>query len=1424
MWEQIIKINPRMIVRLSRKGIDEKLFALAVQRGYKITEKDLQENELFCKSDFVMKEAIKVNPDFIRYYRGVNKFSFIKDLVKNGHPEAIRYLEDDNISFFYDVEQVELLILEALDNYHPSLDEIKRHEKWCESEKIMAKLIEQDCNAIKYIHCSHYGFKRLDQLALEHSFHPTFEDIKNNEYLYDSDAFFEIIIQEVTDVEELSEIIRYYHGKSTDIIQLAIDKGYKPSKEDIIKNEDIRRLDLIMKPLIEEDPLTIFLYEGNNNELFKIAYDLISDKSVIKERIRNREQYPYCNLRRNDFIMKKLIEEDCNFIEYYTGYNIDYFKMAFRNGYYPTAEFEERKKNDSDVFALCLEAKVKKGYIPTEKEMETMKSSRYVNVNDCVTILIDAKPEYIKYYTDDDNEVCWKAIRAGYAPSKESIKAFSCHDKVDILIAIVKLDSELLDLCIKDCTDDNKITVKVLGTGYIPSLEELESSSAKITNYEVMKKLLAINHDYIKYIGYIENKETMIELYEEASDSECIFEMARRDEHSYMLESDKIMEILIQRDSSFIRKYRGNNLKFFQLAISHDYEPTNARVFSYKPDQTIENENDLIILLLKTKDFSIIKDKERVIAQDYLRLFKVAVDMGYIPSLDNVTAKNFNLINEEIFKQIIDSVDRERCIDFLVRMDFREIDIYNEKIGYIIKSKNIDMPREYFSIINYYRNDKKLFLNHYDEFRKFLISLSIEESVFAQYTFCSDYDWLSDMITITENGTINDFNRIKEYFLKEYYQKENPDMNNAMQIKAFTNILKNYVKYPELCNYIVSNNIELTPEIIEILDFLFESNEILLLEDRPKTIHDLENIEEVFARIHLRELSDMKLEDIEEIKDFICRQLFNTTLIKTKELLSIYGNTEVLRQLLFDNRENQELHSQIEEMMIYTSMMEAIILADDKEYLLEMSKRIIDNYQLSTKCMILFTRFDEKMQSLYSRELVTNLTRLKDDISLKPVLDSEMSERLGIDVIDFSDREYCLLTHAKSESETIEQLILGEASGSMNFISLSAISYRNQVYYGSSIIFGYDSLPEGSFILSSISNMGSNSSVSRNSLDVSDISDRQQRGALQTSSAPNGSNSEILCFREGVRPRYIILPNGREPTEEEIAIAKQYGLKFVKTQGIGKSIEHPQKISEELLKPREEVLESTSTLDSLRSLKSALITSKPGPRRIAIFTDAHALFEPTLAILEDARKNGITEIYSLGDNIGSGPNPRQVVELLDEYGVQSLAGNHELYTTLGIESFREHLESTGALAEAKRNSSWTRTQLTPEQLDRLRRLPEELTIEIGGEKVLLRHYVADYNSGVQISIPNDISQVFQGHIHFAKEDGKISTIRGAGIGNQSTEHVAYYVVLTERDDGGFDIERRKIPYDYHSLEYDIMLSDMFDEDREKIADWSGVKK
>lgn len=125
-------------------------------------------------------------------------------------------------------------------------------------------------------------------------------------------------------------------------------------------------------------------------------------------------------------------------------------------------------------------------------------------------------------------------------------------------------------------------------------------------------------------------------------------------------------------------------------------------------------------------------------------------------------------------------------------------------------------------------------------------------------------------------------------------------------------------------------------------------------------------------------------------------------------------------------------------------------------------------------------------------------------------------------------------------------------------------------------------------------------------------------------------------------------------------------------------------------------------------------------RKIAIFTDAHGLLEPTQAALEDMKKRGITEIYSLGDNIGVGPNPSEVMDLLDEYGVISIAGNSEDYVVLGTEPFRSYFH-----ALKKQSQLWTLSKLSEEQIGKIELFPHYIELTIGGKKIALCHFAND---------------------------------------------------------------------------------------------------
>lgn len=93
------------------------------------------------------------------------------------------------------------------------------------------------------------------------------------------------------------------------------------------------------------------------------------------------------------------------------------------------------------------------------------------------------------------------------------------------------------------------------------------------------------------------------------------------------------------------------------------------------------------------------------------------------------------------------------------------------------------------------------------------------------------------------------------------------------------------------------------------------------------------------------------------------------------------------------------------------------------------------------------------------------------------------------------------------------------------------------------------------------------------------------------------------------------------------------------------------------------------------------------------------------------KKRGITEVYSLGDNIGEGPNPKEVMLLLKEYGVISVLGNAEEYIWLGIEPFSDCIN----LSKIK-DILWIKEQLGTFLIQDMESWPYSVDLVLGGKK------------------------------------------------------------------------------------------------------------
>ena len=875
---------------------------------------------------------------------------------------------------------------------------------------------------------------------------------------------------------------------------------------------------------------------------------------------------------------------------------------------------------------------------------------------------------------------------------------------------------------------------------------------------------------------------------------------------------------LIEKDVNNILLYKGSSDEVFKYAIEKGFKFTrenllklgeNSKIFSIDAFKyAIEEDVNNILLYKGSSD----------------EVFKYAMEKGFILTYDNLNslASKDILLNSEMLMDIAIKHDIKNLLEYngnLLKFKFLKEKLKlsdNKNIEELIK-KYEKKYNEYSDILTNYRGDRLKFLLNEETFNSFLEKIGFNKDTFIQYNFGVDYDFLTDIIQISKNSEnletfcsfIND--------MSKYY-----DDNVFDKSKMLITLLKNYNRYPELCENIEKNNIDLSDVQFSQLSKLFK-NKIEINNINISKISDLEKIDEILIDKIQKDYDNSS--DISEKIDNLCKIIFGYSNQEIEGILQKYGNTARLKQLMFDNRYDEKIKSKIELYLGYTAAFEMLLNEKNIENLDYLFENIKKNSDVIFEINSLFEDYQEEMRKLYAYETNENLTKKDyiDDAYLETMIDKEKSEKYGVNVYDYSNKNYILLAHVMSGSESVDQIVNGLSKNGdsiQNYICLSAISYIKQNYYyggGKNIIFGYDTLPIENFIVSSPNNMGSNRAIKRNDISTPNIKTKQY-GVRDTSNT-NG-NSEYLCLREGLKPCCIILPNGREATDEEISIAKEYGLYFVKTQEKDVSLKSsPEEIKykSKTTIEKEKYYEMSSKISQLQKLMS-----KKLPRKIAIFTDSHGLYEPTLEALEDARKDGVTEIYSLGDNIGTGSNPGEVIDLLEEYNVKSLKGNHEIYALDGIDSMSGHLSSDAMKEEAKKNSDWTKSKLTSEQIEEIRKCPEELEIEIGGKKVLLCHHTKDYNTGKEKYDTNKYDDVFQGHEHFESGNKNIHTVRAVGMGYSSYDPkgIASYIELVEKPDGnGYDIIKRTVNYSLERSKREIDESDAPSEDKEKISNW-----
>jgi diadenosine tetraphosphatase ApaH/serine/threonine PP2A family protein phosphatase len=102
--------------------------------------------------------------------------------------------------------------------------------------------------------------------------------------------------------------------------------------------------------------------------------------------------------------------------------------------------------------------------------------------------------------------------------------------------------------------------------------------------------------------------------------------------------------------------------------------------------------------------------------------------------------------------------------------------------------------------------------------------------------------------------------------------------------------------------------------------------------------------------------------------------------------------------------------------------------------------------------------------------------------------------------------------------------------------------------------------------------------------------------------------------------------------------------------------------------------------------------------RYGIFSDVHGNLEALTAVVEGYKDEGIERFVCLGDLVGYGANPNEIVDIVRDYASVCLLGNHDA-------AVGGRMDYSFYYDAARHALDWCAQQVTPRNMEFLRSLP-----------------------------------------------------------------------------------------------------------------------
>jgi putative phosphoesterase len=227
-------------------------------------------------------------------------------------------------------------------------------------------------------------------------------------------------------------------------------------------------------------------------------------------------------------------------------------------------------------------------------------------------------------------------------------------------------------------------------------------------------------------------------------------------------------------------------------------------------------------------------------------------------------------------------------------------------------------------------------------------------------------------------------------------------------------------------------------------------------------------------------------------------------------------------------------------------------------------------------------------------------------------------------------------------------------------------------------------------------------------------------------------------------------------------------------------------------------------------------------QRVTIFGDIHGNLPALEAVLADIDARELTPLYCLGDLVGYGTFPNEVIATIRERNIPTLMGNYDQGVGNSSDDCGCAYTSKTAEALGKRSIAWTNQNTTAENKLFLKQLPAHIPLQLDGLRVLLVHgsprkineYLYDDRPNATMERLLDMAEADMlvcGHTHIPYHrilpSGR-HVVNAGSVGKPKDGNPQACYVVLESKENNLSITFNRVPYDIERAALAIEASEM----------------